>query len=344
METFHVKSHYSRVKVCIIMLLCSEIRHIYELVPKTQGRKDEKEMKKMSFVTKGLALLLMGVMLAGCGDKATESSSDDKQQESSVEEKSSSVQESTEDAGTEENSVAGTEESSVASTDESIQESTQESTQTIGDEPSDKAKAYEEYFKNYSMDGKKISLNMEEEVDGKKISIEFSFGSKDGDTYMFMSVPTPTAGGKNEMAAYFMKDQSAYVSFNVAGEDPVAQKTTGLDPAMASQFNLAGSLVNVGEGGFSLKYLGEETIDGVTYDKLQPTDSEDATLYVNVATKEWEMIKGNDGGQEVVAYIKPCESITLPAELASAEEVGSDDFSMTLVFGMMGLISSVQGE
>lgn len=305
----------------------------------TQGRKDEKEMKKMSFVTKGLALLLMGAMLAGCGDKATESASDDKQQESSVEEKSSEsseVKESTEEASTEES----TEESSVASTEESAQESSQATSQSSGS-----ATGYEEYFKNFSMDGKKLTIDMDEEVNGQKVAVKMAVGNNDGNNYIYMSVPSQEAGKNNEMSAYFMSDKTAYVEFSVVGEEPVAQRTSGLDPETADQLNLAGGLVNFSEdGNLSLNNLGQETIDGVTYDVLQPVDSEEVTLYVNVATKEWEMLKASEGGQEVVAYILPCEKIELPANYASAEEVGSDDFTMTLVFGMMGILSSVSGE
>jgi len=317
------------------MPLCVEIRHIYELVPKTQGRKDEKEMKKMSFVTKGLALLLMGAMLAGCGDKATESTADDKQQESSVEDKSSEsseVKESTEEASTEESGAASSEESSAASTEESTQAS-------VG------ATSYEEYFKNFSMEGKKLTLNLEEDVDGKKITVDMVVGNKDGNNFLYMSVPSKEEGKNNEMSAYFMKDQTAYAEFKVVGEDTVAQKTSGMDPAMADQLNLAGSFVNFSEDGdFSMKSLGQETIDGVTYEVLQIEGSEEAKFYVNAATKEWEILKASESGQEVVAYILPCEKIELPADYASAEEVGSEDFTMTLMYGMMGIIASVSGE
>ncbi|MBR4733170.1 MAG: hypothetical protein IK081_10425 [Lachnospiraceae bacterium] len=297
-------------------------------------------MKKMSFVTKGLALLLMGAMLAGCGDKATESSSDDKQQESSVEDKSSEsseVKESTEDASTEES----TEESSVASTDES----TQESSQAADKESSGSATGYEEYFKNFSMEGKKLTIDMEEELNGQKVSINMTVGNENGNNYVYMSVPSQEAGKNNEMIAYFMNDQTAYAEFSIVGEDPVAQKTTGMDPATAEQLNLAGNIVNLSEdGNISLKKLGQETIDGVTYDVLQLADSEEATLYVNLETKEWEILKAAEGEQEVVAYILPCEKIELPAAYASAEEVGSDDFLMTVYFGMMGIISGVSGQ
>lgn len=296
-------------------------------------------MKKMSFVTKGLALLLMGAMLAGCGDKATESTADDKQQESSVEDKSSEaseVKESTEEAGSEESGAASSEESSAASTEESTQESSQASAG---------ATSYEEYFKNFSMEGKKITLNLEEEVDGKKIAVDMVVGNNDGNNYLYMSVPSKEEGKNNEMSAYFMKDQTAYAEFKVVGEETVAQKTSGMDPAMADQLNLAGGFVNFGEdGNFSMKSLGQETIDGVTYEVLQLEDSEEAKFYVNVATKEWEMLKVAESGQEVVAYILPSEKIELPAGYASAEEVGSEDFTMTLMYGMMGIIASVSGE
>lgn len=297
-------------------------------------------MKKMSFVTKGLALLLMGAMLAGCGDKATESTADDKQQESSVEEKSSEA--SAEKESTVSESVEeSTEDSSVASTDAS----TEESSQASGKESSGSATGYEEYFKNFSMDGKKLTVDMDEEVNGQTVAINMTVGNNDGCNYIYMSVPSTEAGKNNEMSAYFMKDKTAYVEFSVVGEDPVAQRTSEMDPETADQLNLAGGLVNIGEdGNLSLNNLGQETIDGVTYDVLQPADSEEVKLYVNVATKEWEMLKASEGGQDVVAYILPCDKIELPANYASAEEVGADDFIMTLYFGMMGILSGVNGQ
>ena len=304
----------------------------------------------MSFVTKGLALLLMGAMLAGCG-----STSDKKQESDSVEESSSAVsevKESTEDASTEDASTEdastedasteeSTEESSVASTDES----TQETSQASGKESSGSVAEYEEYFKNFTLEDKKLTLSLEEEVSGVKVAIDMTVGNNDGNTFIYMSVPSKEAGKNNEMSAYFMKDHNAYVEFNVVGEEPVAQRTSDMDPKTADQLNLASGFVNLSEdGNLSLKYLGQETIDGVNYDVLQPADSDEVSLYVNLATKEWEILKAVEGEQEVVAYILPSDKIVLPAKYASAEEVGSDDFIMTVYFGMMGIITSVTGE
>ena len=309
------------------------------------GRREEKrEMKKMKFVTKGLALLMMGVMLAGCSDKATEPSESTKQ-ESVSDEKSSEVASSEEKSSEEKSSEEAS--SEVASSEEKSSEATSTEasveTQTITGDADALVAEYEEYFKNFSLDGKMFSMHLEGEEDGMKINFDMKFGAKDGNS--FLQIAMPGQADANSLTAYFMKDSTAYMEVKVAGSDPVLQKTTGMDSATADQLNPGSSLVNLGADGSNevkLAYVKEETIDGVTYDVLKAADSDDVLVYMNQNTKEWEKMMAKTEGQEVMVDILAAADFSLPASFASAEEVDADTFTMTLAFGMIGMMAGGQ--
>ena len=293
-------------------------------------------MKKMKFVTKGLALLMMGVMLAGCSDKATESSESTKQE--SVSENKSSEAASSEATSSE---VASSEETSSEASSESVETSSEAQNQT-GDTDARVAE-YEEYFKNFSLDGKMFSMHLEGEEDGMKINFDMKFGAKDGNS--FLQIAMPGQADTNSLTAYFMKDNTAYMELKVAGSDPVLQKTTGMDSSTADQLNPGSSLVNLGSEGSNdvkLAFVKEETIDGVTYDVLKSADSDDVLVYMNQNTKEWEKMKAKAEGQEVMVDILAAADFSLPASFANAEEVEADAFTMTLAFGMIGMMAGGQ--
>ena len=290
-------------------------------------------MKKMKFVTKGLALLLMGVMLAGCSDKASEPSESSKQE--SVSEDKSSEASSSEAASSE---VASSEASSSEASSES---SSQEQGQT-GNVDDARVAEYEEYFNNFKMDDKMFTMHFEGEQDGVKLNFDMKFGAKDGES--FLQIALPGQGDTNSLTAYFLKDNTAYMELKVAGSDPVLQKTTGMDSSTIDQINPGSSLVNLGannDNNVKLAFVKEETIDGVAYDVLKPTDSDDVFVYMNQKTKEWEKMKANADGQDIMVDILPAD-FSMPASLASAEEVEADTFTMTLAFGMIGLMAGGQ--
>ncbi|MBR3509835.1 MAG: hypothetical protein IKO03_13825 [Lachnospiraceae bacterium] len=307
-------------------------------------------MKKMKFVTKGLALLMMGVMLAGCSDKATDASESTKQE--SVSEDKSSEATSSEVATGE---ASGSEATSSEATSSEATSSEASSSEATSTETSSEAQSqtgssddaciaqYEEYFKNFSMDNKLFSMHLEGEEDGVKINFDMKFGAKDGNS--FLQIAMPGQGDTNSLTAYFMKDNSAYMELKVAGSDPVMQKTTGMDSAVAEELNPGRELVNIGpenNDDVKLAFVREETIDGVAYDVLKPVDSDEALVYMNQKTKEWEKMMAKADGQEVMVDILPADDFSLPASFASAEEVDSETFTMTLAFGMIGMMAGGQ--
>ena len=307
-------------------------------------------MKKMKFVTKGLALLMMGVMLAGCSDKATDASESTKQE--SVSEDKSSEATSSEVATGE---ASGSEATSSEATSSEATSSEASSSEATSTETSSEAQSqtgssddaciaqYEEYFKNFSMDNKLFSMHLEGEEDGVKINFDMKFGAKDGNS--FLQIAMPGQGDTNSLTAYFMKDNSAYMELKVAGSDPVMQKTTNMDSAVAEELNPGRELVNIGpenNDDVKLAFVREETIDGVAYDVLKPVDSDEALVYMNQKTKEWEKMMAKADGQEVMVDILPADDFSLPASFASAEEVDSETFTMTLAFGMIGMMAGGQ--
>jgi hypothetical protein len=307
-------------------------------------------MKKMKFVTKGLALLMMGVMLAGCSDKATDASESTKQE--SVSEDKSSEATSSEVATGEASSSEATSSEATSSEATSSEATSSEATSTetsseaqsqTGSSDDARVAEYEEYFKNFKMENKMFSMHLEGEEDGVKINFDMKFGAKDGNSFLQLSMPGQ--GDANSLTAYFMKDNSAYMELKIAGSDPVMQKTTGMDSAVAEQLNPGSELVNLGADGnndVKLAFVKEETIDGVVYDVLKPVDSDEAFVYMNQKTKEWEKMKAKADGQEVMVDILPADDFSLPASFASAEEVDSENFTMTLAFGMIGMMAGGQ--
>ncbi|MBR6151320.1 MAG: hypothetical protein IKQ25_08550 [Lachnospiraceae bacterium] len=307
-------------------------------------------MKKMKFVTKGLALLMMGVMLAGCSDKATDASESTKQE--SVSNDKSSEATSSEVATGEASGSEATSSEATSSEATSSEASSSEATSTetsseaqgqTGSVDDARIAQYEEYFKNFSMDNKLFSMHLEGEEDGVKINFDMKFGAKDGNS--FLQIAMPGQGDTNSLTAYFMKDNSAYMELKVAGSDPVMQKTTGMDSAVAEELNPGRELVNIGPENnedVKLAFVREETIDGVAYDVLKPVDSDEALVYMNQKTKEWEKMMAKADGQEVLVDILPADDFSLPASYATAEEVDSETFTMTLAFGMIGLMAGGQ--
>ena len=186
-------------------------------------------------------------------------------------------------------------------------------------------------------------MDLDENLTGVSVRVKMEVGSKDGNSYLTFAVPSKKAGKDNYMTMYFMKDKSAYLECYIEGEEPVRQKTKNMDEKTANSMNLANSFTGFmnEDGKISLKYVKEDTIDGVAYDvlKIEGEDEAEIYVYMNKKTKEWEIMKVKADGEEVMAYILPMDDIKVPSSLTSAEEVTAEDFSMTLGFGMVGLLS-----
>ena len=298
-------------------------------------------MKKMKFVTKGLVLLLMSAMLAGCGDsEPAKSSDDDKQQESSVDSKSSEADSKSSEAD-DQSSAVDASSSAVDDQSSAVDASSSEVQAGNNGDNADLIAKYEEYFKNYTFDGKKFSIDMTMEEEGMTISFKMEFGASNGDSMLYLGMPGQD-GSNNSMTAYFMKDKSAYLALEISGQEPTVQKTTNMDQSVAEQMNPAGGIVDAAADGAAvdLVYVKEETIDGVLYDVVKPAgEDQEFFIYMNRATGEWELMKGEAEGQEIVAYILDMDPITIPASYANAEEIESDSFAMSLAFGMMGVMA-----
>jgi len=308
-------------------------------------------MKKMKFVTKGLALLMMGAMLAGCSDKATESSED-----KTREKVESSIDESTDESNVEESSSveSSVEESSsvddvvVESTsiEESVTESTsEEQNNGIGTEvevgSADKNELlakYKDYFTNYSMDKIKLSMEMTGESMGEMLTINMDVSIWEGSTYLYLGVPA----SKSSLEIYVMSDSNAYLAMKYAGQEPLYYKTSGLDQETADDMNIAGELVGAtSNANFDLEYVRAEEIDGVLYDVLKSNDTSAAQelfIYMNRETGTLAKMYANESGMEMKVDIKEITSpITVSDEFAKAQEIDAESFSMNMIFGMAGL-------
>ena len=314
--------------------------------------KKGKEMKRMRFVTKGLVLLMMGAMLAGCSDTATEDSSESKK--SSVEEQTSSEEKSTEAESADASTAASTAASTDAGTEESsgeVESSSSEETSQAGPVGGneDLVAAYAEELKNFTMEGKMISMKMNMASQGLDVDIEMKMGSTDDVSYLYMGVPVSGSAASNCIEMYFLKDSSAYLKMNAAGQETI-YKTANLDQETADEMNLAGSFSEV-TGGISdqtdnMEYFGQENVDGTNYDvcKVKKADGVDEMyVYFNVMTKQMEHIKAVEDGQTVMMQILPMEVKGVPAGFESAVEQDGETFAMTMMMGMVNLFYGTGG-
>ena len=301
-------------------------------------------MKRMKFVTKGLVLLLMGVMLAGCGDKATVKEEDKKTEaeDGKKDSKENSKEDSKEDSKSDEGS------SEVASSEEISSGDLKPINDGGGSSSQGGAGLVEEYrdsLKNFSLEGRMISYDMNMAEQGMDIDLDMKFGVKDGSSYMYLAVPTED-GQPSSLEFIYLSDQAAYLKIVIPGEDPVVYMTKNLDPEEASDMNLVGDLSGLatGENGDipEMEYVGEETIGGVKYDVLKPVDEEgDICAYFNPKTKELEKMAVESDGQKILMSILPMDMDLQP--IPGAEEQDSESFAMTMMMGMLSVIYSAGG-
>lgn len=302
-------------------------------------------MKKMSFVTKALVLLLMGTMLAGCSDDKPAKEAEKTEESVSKSEESKKTEESkTEENKTEESTSAqNTEETSET---QNFGGGSEVNGGGIGDEELE-AK-YEEYFKNLDFDGKKISLVYTGDLGtGTESTMTMEFGSKDGSALLYIAAPA-SSGATNSCTIYFLEDKSAYLGISIAGEEEEYYKTAKLDDETFDSMNLASGLVdldNTEREETDLVYVGEQTIDGVLYDELYQNDPEAGEdpgtrvyVYMNKKTGELGKIKSMVEGEEMFIDILPMDSIKLPAEFDNAQEQEAEDFTYTMAFAMLGVM------
>lgn len=310
-----------------------------------------KKMKKMKFVTKGLALVLMGVVLAGCSDKATveetpESKVESVESQASSEESQVAVVESKEAQTTESSEEKQSSEAVVSSeATTTIEQSTEESKtpasqQVVTGDQANLVEEYKEYFKNLEFDGKQIAVDMNMAEIGIDSTFAMRFGAQGGITYIYMGMPAADSNAENGMSIYINKDSSAYLKIATSGMAPVLYKADHISAEDASGINFAGELVEMEEGSYDLiTYDHEEVVGGVTYDVLKvETEENMAYFYMNKQTKEWEMMKMNADGQDVTAYITDLKLGDFESEFKNATKIGEEEFSQMMLMGMMQVI------
>ena len=292
----------------------------------------------MKFVTKGLVLLMMGAMLAGCSDQ---SSAGAEGKQGSVE-SSQAVQDKDPDKSSEVvNDNASSDDGSVTeSSSEDVQVSVSESTEdgdvtTVDSAKQDELVAkYKEYFKNYDQSNILFDINVKGEESGIKIDLNMKIAVNDGNTYMNYSVP---GGGSMDL---YVVDNMAYLKLESQG---TAQyyKSNGLDDSSLNEMNLANNLTDAAGDNDHIKYYGTKVINGKTYDILtSDEDGTDVFFYMNRETGEWERLTAEQDGMTMEATVSPAAGvINVPAEFASAEEIDSQELYVNMAFGIYALMA-----
>ena len=308
-------------------------------------------MRKSKFMTKCLALILSaGLVLSGCGDKANvedvASSSVEQSVENSVEQSTeNSVEQSTENS-TEQSAGSSVEQSAESSTEQSAESTESVEAKQVTDisQVSDWAAHYKEFFKNYNFDGKQMKFHFEGEESGMQINMDMVIGTKDGES-CFLFVIKGQDGSDNTLSVYALKDKTAYLDMAVAGQGRTIYKTSSLDEDSLGSMNMAEEYV--GGDMEQLEYVGEETIDGVLYDvlKMQVESEEkaEALYYVDREDQELKKIAVSSDELQMDGVISDLDKVALPSGLDAAEEVDSETFAMTMVFGLIGIIASASG-
>ena len=305
-------------------------------------------MKKMKFVTKGLALLLMGVMLAGCGDAASEKDTSEVTQESAETSKDAEGSKETEQESAREDksSEASKEEEKASGEKEVSTEASKETTVTeVSSEQDSLVKTYEDYLKTMSFEGKQLTYDVSLAQYGVDGSFSMRFGTKDGVTFMHMGIPTGTDGKENSFTLYILKDSSAYLDVNCDGMDAMKIKTKSLSEENASSLDFTGGLTNLGSGDENVKliYDRQSTEGGNTLDVLKIEQEQSVKLVFNRETKELLRFEVEESGQSMNVLITDLDSVELPAGLASAKEVDEEEFSTQMMSALMILIFSAGG-
>lgn len=306
------------------------------------------KMRKSKFMTKFLAVVLAaGLVLSGCSDKGTAESSDASSVAQSVESKTEEggVQESeTEESKVEESSIAASDATSVnAGADNKVVNLT---------EVSDWGAHYKEFFKNYTMDGKQINMHFEGEESGMHLVFDMLMGSKDGNAVLSFNM-TGQDGGESSLAVYVQKEGPAYMDIVMAGQGKTSYKTASMGENSLDDMNLAGDYLNTDEVD-KMEYVGEETIDGVLYDVLKMNTEEDEEngeqvsevfYYVNRNAQELEKLKvSGPNDLAIEGIVSEMGELNIPADLLSAEEIDSETFAMSMVFGLFGIMAAASGE
>ena len=318
-------------------------------------------MKKMKFITKGLVLLMMGAMLAGCSNAADDSVEESKREaaskeaamsvdsSSSSEEKQTTVEENAGESVSQQAVVDDKEpatDSSEADAKPSLENPETElknpdgGTQVSNGEYADLEKEYNEYFKNVQMDGKQFVFDMDMSSYGMEVTLSMRFGAKDGASFIYIGLPNKNSKEENGFEMYVMKDSTAYLRMAIAGQDPAIYKTEHLSEENASSLNFAEGLVDIDqkERDVQLTYVRQETVNGVKYDVLKFED--DYYVYMNAQSKEWEMMKVIQDGQEYMIYVKSFDGVTLPDGYKTAEVIGEEEFASNMMMGLMALLVS----
>lgn len=303
-------------------------------------------MKRFGFVTKGLAIVLAaGLLLSGCSDKPAE------EEKSNLETSVSQEQTAASDDAKASTSEEGDDAKASAASDgsDATLDASKEDVVSLGGNSSAETSIesgdgvkYEDYFKNFSMEGKKMVLDCKASQDGMEMDFNMAAGSVGEQTYLSIT------SNDNEMTIYRLEDGSAYMYLSV-GEMSQWYKTASLDKDSLSDVNIAEDFVNTDEEEMAnIKYVGQETVEGVVYDVLTlAEDVEEGApqpyYYVNVETKEFERFKASADGVDMNGWFEEMGDVSLPAAASSAQDMEADEFGMSMLFGMIAVMTGGQG-
>lgn len=295
-------------------------------------------MRGRGFLVKGAALLLAGVLLAGCGGKTQEPES------VSISEDSGLQKALKEGMGTSGN------------LSESVSESVKESEE-------DWSTKYDHYFEEHPVMNTIMEIDTEDQ--GNKIFLRFSFGMTDELLYVKYVVwecdakkELDTSEERDYITAYFTKDGDVYLETVMKGKKTEYLKATGIDFNNAEEISQTDKPMGLGEDAFQdVKYVGEETIDGVLYDVLYTKSIRQTKskanrwvknyFYVNRETQELELYRLKDANEVMNIHFYPLDMDAIPpvtdamkaGKKIKAEEVASR-FAIAIVkitFHSMGM-------
>ncbi|MBR3509992.1 MAG: hypothetical protein IKO03_14630 [Lachnospiraceae bacterium] len=290
-------------------------------------------MKKRGLA--GLAAVLMaGVLLTACGEKAPEESAGINQPMAGIGEILASAQS----------------EASVSSVEETSAEAPKD----------DWSQKYDHYFEEHPIGNCVIDMSTQEE--GMKMAIRFGLGQTEEFIYLRYVVwecdakqELDTSSEDNFVTAYMYKSGEAYLSMNMKGRKTEYYKATDLDFANASQLASSDNPLGI-MNDEEFTYDHAEELDGVTYDvlftKTLYTTKSKANrwiknyYYINRETQELEWVHVKDTAITMDYHISPLDAESfaeMPAEMKNGKKDSNEDFMKRFALGIVKITYNALG-
>ncbi len=204
---------------------------------------------------------------------------------------------------------------------------------------------YEDYFLKHPLMNK--VLEVEEEEDGLKIAIRFSFGQTDNVVYVKYVVwegsakrELDTSEEKNYVTLYLLENGEGYMETVMKGKKTDYQKYTGINWNEAAELSQTDNPMGLGDDLYeNMEYDREETIDGVVYDvlvskALRQTKSKANRwvkyyFFINRLTQELEKCQMKDATEVTECIFSPLDEEVLkvlPEEMKGGKKMKTDEF------------------